>query len=300
MGKKLTTNEVINNCKKIHGNKYDYSKLEFKNSEEKIIIICSEHGEFMQRYHDHLKTKGCPHCSGTGKLNTDMFVQKAIIIHDNKYDYSNVKYKSTELKVNILCKIHGNFLQTPHDHLSGKGCPDCGRQSSLNSHLSNTKIFIAKSKEIHGDKYVYLGEYKNQHQKIEIECKIHGVFLQKPKYHLQGNGCPVCKESKGEKEIRRLLNENGITYKSQFSFDDCKNINKLAFDFYLPNKNICIEFDGRQHFEPIEYFGGVYSLERQKIKDKIKDNFCKNNNIKLIRIPYYEFDNIEKILNYSL
>lgn len=296
MGKKLTTQEVIEKCLNIHGLKYDYTKIDYKNSASKISIVCPEHGEFKQRFHDHIKGGGCPYCSGNGKLNTDMFIKKANIVHGNKYDYSIVEYKNTELRINIICKLHGKFSQTPHDHLSGKGCNECGRQSTTNSHLNNTEIFIKKSQEIHGNRYMYLDEYKNQHEKIEIICQLHGTFLQKPKYHLQGNGCPICKESKGEKEIRKFLNENNIEYKSQYSFSDCKNINKLTFDFYLPNKNICIEYDGRQHFESIENWGGDKAFLDIQKRDRVKNEYCKINGINLLRIKYSEnvFEVLEK------
>lgn len=297
MPKKLTTSEVIIKCKQIHGNKYDYSKVEYINSITKINIICPEHGEFLQLYHDHIKTGGCSICSGTGKLSTKHFIDKALKIHGNKYDYSKVEYINNESKVIIKCPLHDSFLQSPHDHLSGKGCPACGRLASSISHLHNNNIFIDKALKIHGNRFVYCSQYVNQHTKIEIRCKIHGIFFQKPKYHLQGNGCPICKESKGEREVRNFLIKNKITYESQYSFSDCKNMNKLSFDFYLPAKNICIEFDGRQHFEVIEKWGGEKTFKDIQKRDKIKNEYCKDKQIELIRIKYC--DNIFEVLEKS-
>ena len=99
-----------------------------------------------------------------------------------------------------------------------------------------------------------------------------------------------------EKSIRYILNESGINFKQEYTFEGCKNVNRLPFDFYLEDLNICIEADGIQHFEPIEFFGGKDAYDRLKINDQIKDSYCKNNGIKLIRIPYFESGSIGNIL----
>ena len=116
----------------------------------------------------------------------------------------------------------------------------------------------------------------------------------------KGNRCPVCRESKGERRVGDFLRKNNIKYERQYTFKNCKFKNVLPFDFYLPDYNICIEFDGRQHYEIIDYFGGLDGFIDTKIRDAIKTVYCKNNNIKLLRIPYWEFDNIEYILNKQL
>ena len=112
-----------------------------------------------------------------------------------------------------------------------------------------------------------------------------------------GCRCPICNSSNGEQRISYILNNLGITYKIQYRFSDCKGDNKtLPFDFYIEDKNILIEYDGIQHFEPIDFFGGKEGFEKQQKYDNIKNQYCKDNNIKLIRIPYFEFSNIEKLL----
>jgi very-short-patch-repair endonuclease len=130
---------------------------------------------------------------------------------------------------------------------------------------------------------------------IKIICPFHGIFEQQPLHHLNGSGCPICKTSKGEKLIKKLLDGINIKYDYQKRFKNCKNTKPIPFDFYLPDYNICIEYDGIQHFKPISIFGGKKSLENQKIKDKIKNVYCEKNNIKLIRIKYT--DDINYILN---
>jgi very-short-patch-repair endonuclease len=148
-----------------------------------------------------------------------------------------------------------------------------------------------------GKKYDYsLVKYVNSTTKIEIICKKHGIFFQTIANHMGGNSCPMCRESRMEFEIRKFLEEFKIAYKQEKTFPDCINIKRLPFDFYLEEKNICIEADGIQHFEPVEFFGGTKGFERTKKMDGIKNNYCNENGIKLIRISYLDFDKINEIL----
>ena len=159
-----------------------------------------------------------------------------------------------------------------------------------------TEEFITKSNLIHNNKYDYsLVNYENSSSKIKIICPVHGIFEQTSSEHLHGSGCPTCNDSKGERKISKYLSEHEIKFEKQMKFQNCKNINLLPFDFYLPEQNICIEFDGRQHYEIIEYFGGEQKLKYTQHNDQIKNDFCKNNNIQLIRIKYDE--DINNILN---
>jgi len=125
--KKLNTEEFIEKAKAIHGDKYDYSLVEYKNNSTKVKIICPEHGVFEQIPSSHLKGSGCSKCSGTKKLTTEQFIEKAKAIHSDKYDYSLVKYKNNYTKVKIICPVHGTFKQRSGNHLYGQGCPECGR-----------------------------------------------------------------------------------------------------------------------------------------------------------------------------
>jgi hypothetical protein len=128
--KKLTTEEFIKKAKTIHGDKYDYNLVDYKNTYTKVKIICPIHGVFKQKPSDHLRNNGCPECSGTKKLTTKEFIEKAKAVHGDKYDYSLVKYKNTKTKVKIICPIHNTFEQRPNSHLKGFGCPEC-RQSTF-------------------------------------------------------------------------------------------------------------------------------------------------------------------------
>jgi very-short-patch-repair endonuclease len=279
MSKKLTTNEFIKKAKKIHGNKYDYSLVNYNGYYEKVKIKCDKicHVIFEQTPKKHLYGTGCPICKRKS-MSTQEFIKKAKKIHGNKYNYSLVKYKNTKTKIKINCKKHNSFEQLPNLHLT-YGCIKCKYE----------KHFIENAKEIHNNKYNYsLVKYEHGKLKIKIICKLHGIFNQSPNHHLRGKGCPICKSSKGELEISKYLKKMNIKFKPQFKFDNCRNILPLSFDFYLHEKNICIEFDGLQHFKPIEYFGGIETFKLTQLRDKIKNKYCKDNNIKLLRIKYDE------------
>lgn len=229
------------------------------------------------------------------KLTTDSFILKSKDIHGDKYDYSTVSYINSHTKVKITCLIHGIFEQKPYCHLNGEGCRKCSDNLKFQKRRHNNHIFIERAKKIHGDKYDYsIVNYKNARTKIEIICPNHGIFKQTTPHHLNGAGCPTCKSSKGEMIIEKILLENNINYIRQHVFNNCKNIKVLPFDFYLPEHNTCIEYDGRQHFEPIELWGGKESLEYTINNDSIKETYCSENNIKLVRVNYK--DDVQKIL----
>lgn len=186
------------------------------------------------------------------QLTTSDFVRKGNIIHNNKYDYSNVYYINSRMKVCIICPKHGEFWQIPANHLCGKGCKECQRETLIVKNSSNTDDFIKKSKIIHDGRYEYSKvDYVNAHKKICIVCFEHGEFWQTPNSHLNGRGCPYCaKVSKGENKIDKFLVSSKIKFVREKRFDGCKGARQpLPFDFYLPDSNTCIEYDGKQHFD---------------------------------------------------
>lgn len=285
MPKKLTTEEFVHKSIEIHGNFFDYSLLEYKNNQNKVKIICSVHGVFELPACKHLQGRGCPNCSGY-KISNDDFVSRAKSIHGDKYDYSQVEYKQMHKKVKIICSVHGEFSQTPDRHLVG-GCDKCAREKWGRDKTLTNKEFLDRSDSIHEFKYDYsLVDYKHGHEKVKIICPIHGEFQQLPTNHLRGKGCQSCGDSKGEREIRKWLEENSVKYISQKKFKNCRNILPLPFDFYLPEHNICIEYDGEQHFRSIKMFGGDKGYQLIIKNDEIKTNFCRTNNMILIRITY--------------
>jgi len=293
--RRLTTEEFIEKAESIHGiGVYDYSKVEYINGMSEICITCRDHGEFWQRAANHInKQYGCPTCGGKIPLNNQSFIKRAKVIHQDKYDYSDIEYINSTTKIKIICKDHGTFWQRPNDHLQGKGCTICG----FGGKLRTIDDFVNLSTTIHGKLYDYqLVDYKNCKQPIQIICKTHGIFKQTPDNHLQGKGCPKCKSSKGEILVEQWLKTHNINFLVQYKFEECKNIKELPFDFFIPKKNILIEYDGKQHQTPIELFGGENGYKKRKINDGIKNEFAKKNGIKLIRIPYNKINYIDKIL----
>jgi hypothetical protein len=191
MSKKKTTKEFIEMAIKVHGDKYDYSKVKYTGRSNKIVITCKKHGDFQQLAGNHLAGKNCLKCSIIkNRLTIDEFIFKAKIVHNNKYDYSSVKYEGANKKVTIICSKHDEFKQNPGAHLMGNGCPVCAGR------FLNDKIFIERSSFVHNDKYSYKNViYKNSKDKVEIICPIHGSFYQSPRTHLAGRGCQKCSNS---------------------------------------------------------------------------------------------------------
>lgn len=282
--KKLTTEEFIDKCKLKHGNLYDYSLVNYINATTKVKIICKKHGIFEQNPKNHSCTGyGCPKCTNKNKTKNEI-INDFNITHNYEYDYSLMNYKKSNIKIKIICSKHGIFEQTPNGHLSGTKCPKCS-----NVYVPTTEEFISKVKLIHNNVYDYsLVKYENNRTPIRIICSKHGEFLQRPANHLNGQGCQKCSESHGEKLIRKFLTENNLLFIYQHRFKDCRDKNPLPFDFYLPELNTCIEFDGVQHYEPVDRFGGESELLNVQRKDNIKTHYCLDNGIKLIRIRYDE------------
>jgi very-short-patch-repair endonuclease len=304
MSKALTTEEFIRKAKLIHGDKYDYSKTNYINGKTKICIICPEHDDFWQKAENHIHiNNGCPKCSIEVRtvattFTTEEFIQRAKLIHNNKYDYSKVEYINSTKKICIICPEHGEFWQISNSHLNKRGCPKCGIIIRSQNRKMICENFIQKAKKIHNNKYDYSNSFYIQSKnKIEIICTKHGSFWQTSNSHLNGAGCPKCQRSKGEEQIEYWLKENNIQFETQKQFKGCKHQRLLPFDFYLPKYNMCIEFDGRQHFKPIWNQKSFNSTQQH---DNIKDQYCLDNNIDLLRIPYTEFKNINKLLTENI
>lgn len=276
-----TTDVFIGEAKKIHGNKYDYSKTTYTKALEKTTIICPKHGEFQITPSDHLKGSGCPKCAGRIKSNED-FINNAKEVHGNKYDYSKTIYEHSRKKVIITCPKHGDFIQRASAHLDGQGCPVCA-----NNQKKSKESFIADARKIHGDKYDYSKvEYTANYNPVIISCPIHGDFSQTPHAHLNGSGCPNCINWKLENEIEKLLNDEHIQFEKQKKFEKLKYKGLLKCDFYLPKQNIIIECQGEQHFKIVDFSGNFEKSKKDfletKLRDKLKKEYCEKNGIKLI------------------
>lgn len=264
------TQEFILKAKQVHGDKYDYSLVQYKGTLYNVKIICKIHGEFEQNSKNHLKGSGCRKCAiQNDSLTTEEFIKKATNIHGNKYDYSKTKYTKSSNKVDIICKIHGLFQQRAKNHLDGQNCKLC----SLNEKFLTTDEFIEKSVKIHGNKYDYSNTiYVDNLTKVSIVCKKHGIFNQDPYSHFKGSGCPHC-VNKTEGKIKEFLCEKGINVETQ-----CE-VNGKKFDFLI-NNDFVLEIDGNQHFLDLRCHR---KIPTEKLKDIQNNDFVKMESI----IDYY-------------
>lgn len=286
MWKVLSLDQFIEKARKKHSNKYNYSKVNYIRGDKKVTIICPDHGEFEQTPGNHLAGRGCIKCRNeyNSKFNlftTEQFIKRSKVIHNNKYDYSKSIYSGKRNLINIICPVHGEFSQLAGNHLQGRGCSKC--------HFDNKKLtteqFIERANKVHNNKYIYSKViYKGCFNKLNILCPIHGEFEQVSNYHLQGNGCPKCDSSKGENIIRSLLDKHNIQYIQEYRIPD--QIYKFRYDFYLQELNVLIEFHGKQHFKPIEYFGGIETFNYIRKNDLFKKELAKLSNIPLIEFNY--------------
>ena len=215
-GANLTSSnqKFITKAQKKHGDKYEYSKLKYVNAKIKVCIICPKHGDFYQLPSKHLYGNTCPKCADEirnfNNIKTNIiFIEESKIKHNNIYRYDKVKYINAKTNISLICKNHGEFLCTPNNHLRGKGCPKCvGKNKS-------TEDWIAEAKQKHGDKYNYdKVDYVKTEDKVSIRCFEHGYFFQVAQYHLSGNGCPACKQSKLEKEVSSILDRSNVKFQT--------------------------------------------------------------------------------------
>lgn len=309
MSKKLTTEEFISKAKLVHGEQYDYSKVEYVNNSTKVCIICPKHGEFWQTPKDHFK-HGCCKCgheqiNKAKVLTTDEFIRRAKLKNGDKYIYDKTVYKSFKDNVIITCPEHGDFIINPHCHISnGSGCPVCAKIAKGPSRLS-TSEFIIKAKQVHGDFYNYdKVNYVLSSQKVIITCPIHGDFEMTPNKHLLGENCPKCSASKGERFINRCLSSLNLDFEIQYVLKFDNDLRKhFRIDFaVVTDKIYLIEYNGIQHYQASDYFGGEDKFKEQQQRDNLLRNFVLQNSDKyeLLEIDYRynRYTIITKILKF--
>ena len=286
MSKKLTVGDFIKRAKNVHGDRYDYSKVEYKSIDEKIIIMCREHGEFLQSPYLHLNGSKCKKCyyETIGKRfrkTNEQFIKESKVIHGDRYDYSLVEYTGNKNKVKIICSDHGEFKMSPIAHINQKqGCKYCGIiKNSINKTLT-TEEFIKKAKRLYGDMYDYKNvNYKGTRDNINIICKIHGEFKQRPNDHLCGKGCVKCSTGRISKQEKELLDFIENNYDNEIVENSKNIISPLELDIYLPDIKLAIEYNGL-YWHSERYKDNKYHLN--------KTNVCEEHGIHLIHI--YEDD----------
>lgn len=223
------------------------------------------------------------------KLSKNNFIPRALEIHKGKYSYTKTVYVKAKEKVIITCPIHGDFEQRPQDHILKKcGCPKCKAEKTIQVHSYNNDIFLEKAKKVHGDKFDYSKvNYVRYDKPVTIICPKHGEFTQTPANHMMGQGCPKC-VNKGQyalyEKLIKTFPKLDILYEVNNRIVSWLGLQR--FDIYIPSLNIAIEYDGVQHYIPIEHFGGELGLKQTQERDKLKEQKCKENGCKLFRLKY--------------
>lgn len=275
----------------------------YKNSKTTMLIQCNNCGlRFKRSYDLYQDNKACPFCSGNKyKLAWDTSTFAWYVDHVTNGRYKLMSdYCSAGTNVKILHKACGNTYEVmPLNFLKGDRCPYERYQRMAKTQNMGDKEFRKRVKNLTGNEYEPVSIYVTAKKPMLMKHnKCGNIWQTTPDRFLRGHGCPVCKESNGEKAVAKYLTAHNIDFIRQKKFKGCQIKHMLPFDFYLPKQNICIEYDGEQHFHPIAYFGGTKKFEYTHYRDLFKNKFCKEHHIRLIRIKYTE--DVNKVLEQVL
>jgi hypothetical protein len=287
------------------GNEYDLLEKYIKSDTQIMFKHNKCNKEFSMTPHSFLSGRRCPHCYGTPKKTSEQFKNEVLKLVGNEYEvlseYSGNKVKVTFLHTN--CKDGKSYIfgMKPNSFLSGQRCPNCSP-----SKKDTKESFEDKLLKTRGQEYKLLSQYINNSTKVLLIHTCGYKWLVAPNNILRGQDCPLCYKmqgaSKGERRIIKHLNEREIDYTIEVTFPDLKNKKKLRFDIgaIINNKVVLIEFHGIQHYEPVDFFGGKNTFKNRKRMDELKVRFAKERGIPLIIIPYWDYENIERILETGL
>lgn len=306
--RKIDYDYAVHQANLVHNGLYGYKDI-IKGTPLKIVCECKEHGEFQMSFQHHLSGQGCPKCryikSGQKvRKNHSDFIKQVNELHTNIEEYDILsEYITNKDYIDIYCKCtdengneHGLFKLSPNNILSvnKEWCPKCGMQKNILSRRNSEEKWIEKAKKKHRGKYIYDEKlnYTDSSHKVNILCPTHGYFSMAARNHLFGQGCPICKESKLEKEVAALLSDNNIEFIPQKRF---KWLGRQSLDFYLTEYNLAIECQGKQHFG----LGGWSSSQEEfvaiKERDELKRKLCEVHGIKIlyytnIKLEEYPYD----------
>ena len=277
---------------------YELLSTEYHKNTDRMKYICPFHkdkGVQEMTYQNFHAGKRCPYCAHRKRKTQEEYIEELAI---KKPTIKVVgEYVSLKTKIEHECTVCGYHWMVKPDLLlnSKNGCPKCGRRAPVSEEEIGARL-LNESVEL-------IGEYQGTQYKSLFRCKRCGYeWTAKVNNILNGRRCPNCKKSHGEEKIEQYLKEHSIDFVREYSFDNCCDETYLKFDFYLPNNNTCIEFDGQQHFAPTKFHNcaekeAMSRLEKQQKHDKIKEEYCLRHNIKLLRIPYWDEKKIPEILS---
>ena len=307
---RLNQEEFIRRAAEKHNGKYRYDKVVYRDSHTRVIITCPIHGDFKQLPYQHLNGHGCKKCATAltkekGSLSLDEFVSRSQACHTIQYDYSKVELNGLNSEVSIICPTHGEFKQVANTHLRGSDCPKCAYEQNARKRTKPLEKFIEDAIKVHGEKYDYTDTaYVTAKQKVSIRCRKHNIiFKQKPNAHLNGNGCPLCVQSYLERDVLRLLQARGIRFQVEKTFDWLVSKGNLYLDYFLPDHGVAIECQGEQHFHACDYYGGESSYRVTRHRDNLKRVLCEKHGIKVlyysnlgIKYPYDDIEDLGQLL----
>lgn len=300
-----TTEWFITKSKTLFGDRFTYEHTNYRGYKNRVTIYCTCCKNTFQIFpvnHFVSPSGGCKICSIKNKrVSLEEFVKRANEIYGDKYSYDKAEYTRNSNPILVTCKKHGDFLVTPTSFIDGKhGCRKCWLEVKEDHSRHTTEWFISEASKYWQNKFDYsLSNYRGLQKHVVVICKKHGKFNTIPANHLRGSGCPICMESKGETAIREWLNNHNIKFKYEVKFNECRYIKQLSFDFAVYKEDELkglIEYDGEQHFRPVKGWGEDKNYKLVCKRDIIKNNFCLQNMIPLLRIPYSEKDRINSIL----
>ena len=302
--------EQIRNIVESEGYKYYCTELrEMENGKKRrfVKVQCPKEHEvyWVGFFHFKDRRQRCPNCCKNKKItNEEILLEveqsglKLIEIKSEEKIYKDNK-KRNVIRIVLRCS-EGHEWETNYSKFKNQktGCKVCkAKERGIKSRLNFEEV----KEKVEKEGYKLLSkEYECSRKDLTYQCDKGHMYDASWNEFQRGCRCPYCKNSKGEEKIKNFLENKKIEYLKEKRFDDCKFKYTLPFDFYLLQYNCCIEYDGIQHFEVNEHFGGEEEFERTKIRDTIKNEYCKKNNIKLIRIPYWDYDRIEEILKREL
>ena len=295
----ITTEEWIKKAQLKFPN-LDFSNTVYSGKMNNITVYCPTHGQFTTKANTLMNSKyGCRECGKehqiqNKKLSNEEILKRLENSYGSKYDYSKVKYTGAKNKITLICPKHGEFQIRPD--CIGDKCMKCEAEERSKRYMLSQEQFECKIKDLSSN-IIINSEYKGCNNNIKCKCSICGYEWETKAAHLlEGSNCPKCHLYKGEQKISKYLDINNIKYIIQYKIEKpFENREFILIDFYLPDYNTFIEYNGKQHYIPIKYFGGEIQYKDQIQRDKNLRNYCKENNINLLEIHYDQ--NVEEKLD---
>jgi len=287
-------------------NLLEYKILNYKNMSTLCSFICPNCNSTFQKTPKNFLKHQCNYCKNIelhNRFKKTNFKEQAQEIFPD-YDFSKTNYYNNETKVVVICPKHGEFEITPNNLLNKHGCRKCADELNAVNKTYTLEELINRAKLIFNNKYDYsLADKIGINSTIQIKCPEHGLFQKTWNNHLNNKqGCPFCKLNSPENIIANYLIENNIKFNHPYKYKELKDIDLLSYDFYLPDYNLLIEFNGEQHYQAVNWNGKLTeeelnsNLKLQQKHDKMKKDYAEKNNINLLIVPYWEKKNMLNIL----